>query len=87
MSNELNLDELQNAAGGSDGMGNKPVLHLVQPGDTLNKIAKMYGTTADAIFARNKANIITEANKRGVHLINERDYRDYIYPNTVLTVK
>lgn len=86
MNNELNLNELKNATGGADSAHNV-TLHLVQPGDTLNKIAGMYGTTAEAIFNLNKASIITEAKKHGLNFANERDYMNYIYPNMVLSVK
>ena len=85
MSNELNLNDLQSAVGGS---GKSSVrLHLVQPGDTLTSIANLYDTTADALFALNKAAIISEANSRGLHFTNERDYRDHIFPGMALILR
>ena len=86
MSNGIDLNELQNAAGGiADGA--KPVLHLVQPGESLHSIAKLYNTSADVIFILNKAAIVEKAKEHGVYFSDEKNYKNYIYPNMVLRVK
>ena len=53
---ELNLDEMEEAAGGKY----KPLptkrgyfQYQIQPGDTLYKIAKAYGTTVDRLLSYN----------------------------------
>ena len=52
--NELNQEELKNAAGGA---GAPYVVYVVQKGDTLTKIAHRYGVTvADLVRWNNIAN-------------------------------
>jgi len=89
MSNELNQNELQNAAGGGNDVlrTGKPVLHLVRPGETLISIAKQYSTSDDVIFILNKEQIIKTAKEHGVYFSDEKNYKNYIYPNMVLRVK
>ena len=64
---ELNLDEMEQAAGGKGGSKKElprkdgVIVYQIERGDSLKKIARWYNTTVDAIMAVN-IGIITNAN-------------------------
>lgn len=73
--NELKLNEMEEVVGGSGGSKNPLperagyIVYWIQRGDTLTKIARRYGTTAQAIKAANST----------IHNINDITADYYIY--------
>jgi hypothetical protein len=59
----------------------KDIMYKVKQGDTLNEIAKKYGTTADAIKASNPSRNSTKGKKEGIADIN------WIYPGQKFIIK
>ena len=56
---ELTLDEMEDAVGGKGGSRKRLrekkgyIVYRIRPGDTLNRIASVYGTTAKEIMDEN----------------------------------
>ena len=92
MSENLNLNDLEQVTGGNDGMGsyaknsNTAKTYTIQAGDTLYSIARKFNTTAKKIFDANSSVIIAEANKHGITCNNADDYANHIWPGTVLVI-
>ncbi len=84
MSENLNLNDLEQVAGGSGKA--ELTTYTIKSGDTLTSIARKYKTTASKLFDLNSKIIITEANKRGVVCNNVNDYANHIWPGTILYV-
>ena len=56
INNELNLNEMEEVSGGKyPKLPEKKgyIIYQIQPGDTLYKIAKAYGTTVDRLLSYN----------------------------------
>ena len=89
MSENLNLNDLEQVSGGNDGLGtNQPqvVSYIIKSGDTLYAIAKKNGTTVQKLFDINSRIIIAEANKHGIVCNNVNDYANHIWPGTEIFI-
>ena len=93
MSENLNLNDLEQVSGGNDGMGSYAPAnvktgtnYVIKAGDTLSAIARKYGSTVNKIFEANKEVIIAEANKHGVVCNNVNDYANHIWPGTAIVI-
>ena len=95
MSNEfkemINLDDLENVAGGAGAAKFTYKKYTVKSGDTLWTIAaklkaKGVPTTAQELFDGNKSTIIAEAKKHGVKCKKQSDYMNYLWVGEVIYV-
>ncbi len=93
MSENLNLNDLEQVSGGNDGLGsNRPANvktgtnYVIKSGDTLTAIARKYGSTVKKIFDANDTVLIAEANKHGVYCNNRNDYANHIWPGTAIVI-
>ena len=77
MRNEINVNELEQVAGGIANPDEE--LYITKAGDTLSGIAAARKTTVDAIFRRNKAEIMAWAHKFGKHSNKESDYKNWLW--------
>ena len=85
MTDEIRLDELEQATGGMGGSANF-VTHIVAAGDTLSAIAKRYNTSVEKIFMQNREKIIREANAHGFRNMSDVEYSNHIFPGTKLII-
>jgi len=79
---ELNVNELNNIAGGAD-TKNIPDTYTVVSGDCLSTIAKKFGLTWQKLYELNKEKIDADAKAHGV----KANFENYIYPGQVLKLK
>lgn len=77
MKNELNVNELEQVAGGIANPDEE--LYITKQGDTLWGIAQARKTTMEVIFRRNKAEIMAWAHKFGKRSNNEADYMNWLW--------
>jgi nucleoid-associated protein YgaU len=94
MSEELNLNELEQVSGGNDGLGGEfrpanvktGTNYVIQAGDTLSSIGAKFGVKWQSIFEANKSVIIAEANRHGLVYSDVSKYADHIWPGTAIVI-
>ena len=85
---ELNVNDLNNVAGGAFDFSTIPATHTVKTGENLSLIVKNYGLskcgyTWTYLYNLNEDTIIAEAKKHGV----TANFENYIYPGQILKLK